>query len=68
MSSKKVYLLDANVLIDYYIDQYPSVIKFVNGIKAEREAGKCLIYIPNICIAEVFSVFARTYFYKLRQE
>ena len=62
--TKKVYLLDANVLIDYYIDQCPSVIHFVDKIKAERETGKCLIYVPNICIAEVFSVFARTYFYK----
>jgi predicted nucleic acid-binding protein len=64
MSTKKVYLLDANVLIDYYIDRCPSVIRFVDNIKAERETGECLIYVPNICIAEVFSVFSRTYFYK----
>lgn len=62
--TKKIFLLDANVLVDYYLRQEPKIIETMRELRKKRYEGKCLLFIPNFCVAEVFSTFARNIYSK----
>lgn len=64
MAEKKIFLLDTNVLVGYYLKQNPSVMDVVGYLKKLREGGACLLFIPNFCIAEVFSTFSKLCYYR----
>ena len=60
--ARKVVLLDTNVLVDYYLKQRDNVVQAVELLKKERQDGRCLLFIPIFCVAEVFSTFAKRCF------
>ena len=55
----KVLLLDSNILVDYYLQERSSIVQSMKALKKARQEGRCRLFIPNFCIAEVFSTFAR---------
>ena len=59
---KKILLLDANVLVDYYLKQKKKIIESVENLRGARLSGRCLLFVPIFCIAETFSTFAKKRF------
>ena len=61
-------MLDANLVAGYYLPESLSLVsarpRIKNIIDAVRNAGapEVFLYIPNLCISEVFAVFAKYFF------
>jgi len=61
--SRKIFLLDSNVLVDFYMGQ-PKVTEVIRKLREERKFGKCLMFIPNYCIGEALCAFAKKCHYE----
>ncbi|OIO01165.1 hypothetical protein COY52_07165 [Candidatus Desantisbacteria bacterium CG_4_10_14_0_8_um_filter_48_22] len=61
--TKKFFLLDANVIVDYYLGRH-EVQRVFNDLLRRRQEGRCLIFIPDFCISEIFSTFAKKCYYE----
>lgn len=65
---RRFVLLDANIVAGYYLPESLSLVsarpRIKNIIDAVRNGGvtEILLYIPSICVPEVFAVFARYFF------
>ena len=65
---RRFVLLDANIVAGYYLPESLSQVgaraHIKNLIDAVRNGGatEILLYIPSICVPEVFAVFARYFF------
>ena len=61
--SPRTYLLvDANVLVHYYLGDHTGVEQVFSRIEAMRKkpfVSPITIFVPNICIAEVYKALAR---------
>lgn len=65
-------LLDANIVIGYYMPRglnHPNLKSRIRNLvdSVRSESTNHFLYIPNFCIAEVFSVFAKHSFGKYNQ-
>ena len=64
----KFVLIDANLVAGYYLPESLRSLKarkkiqiIINAVRNTAYPELCL-FIPNICISEVFGVFAKYYF------
>ena len=63
--TKKFFLLDTNVIVDFYTGD-PRIKKVFTELRKGGQRGEYLIFIPNFCIGEVFSVLASKCYYEER--
>lgn len=61
--NKKFFLLDTNVVVDYYVGN-PKVKKVFEDLLNKQKNNKCIIFIPNFCIGEAFNILANLCYYK----
>jgi hypothetical protein len=64
----RTYLFDASAAVDIYIPRNDRVSKAIQFIQVQKRLRKAKLFIPNICIAEVFNTFAKRRFRAERQQ
>ncbi len=55
-------LLDANVLVPYYVIEDPLLQQRVSDLLADRSKGRAFLFLPNICVPEVLKAIAKKCF------
>jgi predicted nucleic acid-binding protein len=60
------YLLDTNVLLRFLLDDHPELSRAASGLFQQAAAGKCLLILTDLGIAE--AVWVLTSYYKLERE
>ncbi|MGA7341083.1 MAG: hypothetical protein WBE72_21520 [Terracidiphilus sp.] len=64
----RTYLFDASAAVEIYLPRNERVAKTIQFIQTQKRLHKAKLFIPNICIAEVFNTFAKRRFRAERQQ
>lgn len=64
----RTYLFDASAAVEIYVPRNERVGKATEFILTQKRLRQAKLFIPNICIAEVFNTFAKRRFRAERQK